>query len=288
MADRKGDESATDESRDASRAEDAEASPRRTPIEVVLSGLAMFVACRVLYLVLQAQSTAAAVAQAIVVEWGCSRIGVSWSAEGETVTAGRLARRAGVGVLVGVLLGAAVFGILAVSGGATFSVVPRLEASVFALGAIGAALAAWRDELLFHGVTLRALTTRSSSEGTGPVGRILACAATSAGAALGRSDATAASVIAALLLGAVAGALWVRDGGAWQPWAATTTFQFVTGTLLSGGLLQSRVATGAWAGSSGLAGGQAAVVALAPFAVLALGLTWRTSRTRSQPPGGVG
>ena len=53
--------------------------------------------------------------------------------------------------------------------------------------------------------------------------RVLACGVTSAGAALGRSDASRAHRRrCARSLGIVFGALWVRDRGAWQPWAAHT------------------------------------------------------------------
>jgi hypothetical protein len=246
--------------------------PRRT--DVVLWGLAMFAGCRALQLFLEAQATAASVAQAILVEWGSSRLGVLWSAEGTEVTAAKVARRAGEGLVVGGVLAAVVALVLAASHGATFTGVAHVEVSVLALGGLAAALTAWRDELLLHGVILRALHGSSVVA----TGRVLACAATSAGAALGRSDATPRSVVVAALLGVVAGALWVRDRGAWQPWAASTAFQFTMGTLLAGGVLSTRVMEGSWGGGdAGIAGGTAAVVALAPLAVLALVWTARTN-----------
>jgi hypothetical protein len=165
---------------------------------------------------------------------------------------------------------------LAASGSVAFDKLGgRVEASVLGLGLGAAAVGAWRDELLLHGVVLRALDGNVSSR----LVRVLACGATSAGAALGRSDATPRTVAFAALLGVVLGTLWTRDRGAWQPFAASTTLRFATATLLSGGLVQARVADNAWAGAaSGLLGGTAAVVALVPVAILAI---VRASRIRS-------
>jgi hypothetical protein len=115
---------------------------------------------------------------------------------------------------------------------------------------------------------------------------MVACGVTSAGAALGRADATARSVFSAALLGVIFGALWVRDRGAWQPWAAHAGFRFATATLLSGGVVHSRLAENDWAGGVvGMLGGTAAAVALAPLAAAALVWTGRRISPPSAPMG---
>jgi hypothetical protein len=247
-------------------------------VAVTVWGLALFAGCRAIEIFLEAQSMAGAVGQAVLVEWGSSRLGVAWSAPGTPVAAAILLRRAAIGVAVGLAASAVVFGVLAASRGASFSGVTNVEVSVLAIGLVTAALTAWRDELLLHGIVLRALDGTSASA----IARVLACGATSAGAALGRNDATARTVCTAALLGIVFGSLWLRDRGAWQPWSAHAGFRFATGTMLSGGVAHSRISDNAWAGgSAGMLGGTAAVIALAPLAVLALGWTARTSSAQS-------
>jgi hypothetical protein len=93
-------------------------------------------------------------------------------------------------------------------------------------------------------------------------------------------------VFVAALLGVVFGALWVHDGGAWRPWAAHAGFRFATGTLLSGGVVHSRLADNPWGGgAAGILGGTAAAVALAPVAVAALVWTARRISPPSTPIG---
>lgn len=235
-------------------------------VDVAAWGIALALGCRAIELFLEAQSLAGAVGQAILVEWGASRLGISWSAPSVPTTSGAVARRAGVGAAVGAGAAAVVFVTLLATQGVSLERVARVEASVLGVGLLTAALHAWRDELLLHGIALRALGGAVS-----PTLRVVACGVTSAGAALGRSDADARTVLVAALLGVVFGALWVRDRGAWQPWAAHTGLLWSLGTLLSGGVVHSRLADGAWAGErAGWLGGAAAVVALSPLAVMAL------------------
>ena len=114
---------------------------------------------------------------------------------------------------------------------------------------------------------------------------MLACGITSAGAALGLPDASPRTVFVALLLGIVFGALWLLDRGAWRPWAAHTAARWTASTLLTGGLVNGRLADDAWAGGA-VFGGTAAAVALAPAAVLAL--VWTVQRQKAPPSTGVG
>lgn len=263
--------------------EDAKRAERAAPLTsaaVVAWGLAMYAGARAIEVFLEAQSMATGVGQAMLVEWGSSRVGVAWTDPRATIATGVVARRAARGLALGLGLSGVLFAVLAATRAVALERVASVAPSVLAIGLAAAALSAWRDELLLHGVALRA------ASGVGAVGQVLACGATSAGAALGRGDATARSVFAAALLGVIFGALWVRDRGAWQPFAAHAAFRFSTGTLFAGGVVHGRVADGAWAGgSAGVLGGAAATIALAPFAVLAVAWAARGISPRSASVG---
>ncbi|MBX3220703.1 MAG: hypothetical protein KF795_09300 [Labilithrix sp.] len=254
---------------------------RGVRFDVAAWGLVLAAGCRAVEIFLEAQSMAGAVGQAVLVEWGSSRLGVAWSDPSKPTTGAAIARRAAAGAAVGLAVAGIVFATLAATHAATLGpAVSQVEASVLVLGFATAGIHAWRDELLLHGITLRALG------GSVPaLGRVVACGVTSAGAALGRSDATARTVFVALLLGMLFGALWIRDGGAWQPWAAHATFRWTIGTLLSGGLVHAQIADDTWGGGSGWLAGTAAVVALVPVSVGAL--VW-TARRMSPRSAGVG
>ncbi len=246
--------------------EQTKAQARGVRADVAAWGIALAAGCRAIEIFLEAQSLAAAVGQAVLVEWGSSRLGVGWSDPAVKTTSGAIARRAAVGAAAG--LGAALlaFIVLLATGGVAVEAVAKVELSILGVGLLTAALHAWRDELLLHGIAIRALGTSVS-----PLGRVLACGVTSAGAALGRSDASPRTVFVAALLGLVFGALWVQDRGAWKAWAAHAGFRWAIGTLLSGGVVHSRLADDAWAGgTAGWLGGTAAVVALTPLGVTAL------------------
>lgn len=257
----------------------------KKPLHVAAWGLVLYAGVRAIQIVLEAQSTAAAVGQAVLVEWGAARLGVTWTEAGTPPPSTlSIARRAAIGALIGLALAATMLVIAVASRAASVEHVHGLELSVLGIGLLTAGLQAWRDELLHHGVVLRALDGTSVPA----AGRVLACGATSAGAALGRSDANPRTVFVALLLGLVFGALWLKDRGAWRPWAAHTATRWATGTLLSGGVVYARLADNTWAGGgAGLLGGTAAVVALAPFGILAVVWAARLSdgaRTTTSAP----
>jgi len=247
-------------------------APPPSGVSVAIWGLLMFGACRAIEIFLEAQSMAGAVGQAVLVEWGSSRLGVYWSEprrgkQGEPMTALLIAKRAFKGFSVGLTCAVALFIVLLATRGATTEPVAKLEASVLIIGLATSAIFAWRDELLFHGIALRAIEGTTAN----PLMKVLACGATSAGAAIGRPDATAKSIVGAALFGVILGTLWVRDRGAWQAWAANTGFRYATGTLFSGGIIHSRLAANGWAGGdAGMFGGTAFTVALAPLAILSL------------------
>lgn len=270
-------------SEDAERADpDLEEEPPKAPLSnggVVAWGLVLFLACRLLEIFLEAQATASAVGQAVLVEWGTSRLGVHWSAPGREPPLAETARRALTGTSIGLLMALFVLALLRVTGGAAIESVPNVALPVLVIGLITAALHAWRDELLLHGLVLRATGDRTS------LFRVGACALTSGAAALGRTD-NPAFVLVSVALGAVFGALWVRDRGAWLPVGANAAFRFALDTLFAGGVVQLRVADGRWGGGdAGVLGGFAAAVALL---AVAAGAIVMTSRQKSSDPAQVG
>lgn len=257
-----------------SKDDEDEDEPRKPPhgMAVGVYGLVLFLACRLLDIFLEAQATASAVGQAVLVEWASSRLGVVWTDSKTEQPKAVVARRIGIGMGVGLGAAIAIIVVLLGSHGASFESVAAIPLSMIVIGFITAGLHAWRDELLQHGVMLRALGFWDPGDASGrphDIFRVVACGVTSAGAALGRSDASARTVMVAALLGMLFGSLWVRDRGAWMPWGAHTAFRFTTDTLIAGGIAQIRLTAGGWSGGdSGLFSGTAAVVALLPVAVL--------------------
>lgn len=230
-------------------------------------GAGIYAGTRVAALLLETASMPAAVAQAVIAEWGVGRLGVAWSDPTAPVpTAGTIARRAGVGVAVGIVAAAVVVGFLATTRAVLLErTSPAAGAVIVAL--VTAGLYAMRDELLLHGLVLRALVTVDA-----PILKVLACGVTSAAAAYGEVGVSAPAAIAVHgLLGIVFGALWVRDRGAWPAWGAHTAWLFTTSALMQGGIFEARVASTSWGGANaGPLGGMAAVIALIPLAAGAL------------------
>lgn len=250
-------------------------------------GIGLLLACRALQVVLAAQPLASLVAQLAVVEWAATHIGIGESAGAKPAPGDVLARRALVGLSTGLAATVLVLGTLWLSRSAMFERMLAIEPSVLGLGFVTAALQAWRDEMLIHGVPLLALR----SAGRSPVEMVLACGLTSAGAAFGRGDVSAEAVVVAAELGIVFGTLWTWEWagpGRAEPSrvaapAAHAMLLWSIQTLVSGGLVQTRLAADSWAGGdTGILGGKAAVVALAPLCVLGLAGTVRAARdTRS-------
>jgi hypothetical protein len=242
--------------------------------KVAAYGLAIYGASRLAAVLIESASMAAAVASAVIAEWGAGRLGVAWSdvdAPPPTTTA--IAKRA----LLGASVGAAIAGGVVVVLSTTHAVsLARASSgtSVAIVAIVTAGLLAMRDELLLHGVVLRAILGVRST-----LPRVVACAVTSGAAAYG-DGATARGVFVQAALGLVFGALWIRDRGAWMAWGAHTAWLFTSALLLSGGLFDARVAAGSWGGgAAGALAGSAAVVALVP---VALGvLAWAARRDRS-------
>lgn len=243
---------------------------------VTFWGVGLYALARIAALLLQSMSMPAAVAQAVIAEWGVGRLGVAWSDPTQPVpTTGAIARRAGIGAGVGVVAAAVVVGFLATTRAVILDR-STPAASLMIVAIITAGFYAMRDELLLHGLVVRALVTVEV-----PVLKVLACGLTSAAAAYGDLGAAQPWAIAVQgLLGIVFGSLWVRDRGAWPAWGAHTAWLFTTSLLMQGGIFDARVFAGTWGGGdAGPLGGTAAVIALLPLAVGALAGSARTRRT---------
>jgi hypothetical protein len=243
--------------------------------KVAFWGLAIYAGGRIAALLLESMSMPAAVAQAVIAEWGTGRLGVAWSDPTQPIpTTGAIARRAAIGAAVGLVVAAVVVGFLAT----TRAVILERSspaASMLLVGLVTAGLYAMRDELLLHGLVMRSLVSLDA-----PVLKVLACGVTSAAAAYGEIGGGAPMAIAAQgLLGIVFGSLWVRDRGAWPAWGAHTAWLFGTALLMQGGFLEAKVASTPWGGAdAGPLGGMAAVLALLPVAAGALVGSARTAR----------
>jgi hypothetical protein len=237
-------------------------------------GLGLCGGVRTIQLVFEAQALASLLGQAVLVEWGASNIGLTSSDAPVRVVANRIGR----GIAIGFAAAALVFGTLVFSRAIEIESVSRFEASILGIGLVTAALQAWRDELLVHGVVLRAFDGTSTPVLT----RVLACGMTSAAAALGRHDMTPRTVFVAAELGLVLGALWIWDWDRpertrFAAPAAYFALRWTADTLFAGGLLHGRLADTSWAGgTAGMLGGTAAVVGLAPLAIFAA--VWSAQR----------
>jgi hypothetical protein len=243
-------------------------------------GLAIYAGTRLASVLLEATSMAAAVAQAVIAEWGSGRLGVVWTKQEagakEPPTGGSMARRALFGAGIGAVMAGVTCGVLVATRGAILDHVSP-SVSIVALSLVSAGLYAMRDELVLHGVVLRAIE-RSAS----PMIRVVACGVTSGAAAIG-DGATARAIAVQSLVGLVAGALWVRDRGAWPAWGLSTGFRFTIDMLFAGGLFNAQIAASAWGGAdAGVLGGTAAVLALAPFGAAAL--AWIARQPAPQDP----
>lgn len=234
---------------------------------IAIWGIAIYGGSRIAALLLETASLPAAVAQAVIAEYGVGRLGVAWSDPTAAVpTARMIARRAAIGAAIGVVVAAAVVGFLA-STRAVLLERAHPAASMIVVAMVTAGLYAMRDELLLHGLVVRALVSVDV-----PIAKVLACGMTSAAAAYGEIGASAPrTVVVQALLGMIFGALWVRDRGAWPAWGAHTAWLFTTSALMQGGIFEARVGSSAWGGGdAGPLGGTAAIIALLPLAAGAL------------------
>lgn len=258
----------------------------RSPVFFAAWGLAIYAGTHLASILLEATSMAAAVAQAVIAEWGAGRLGVYWTdpkASEKEASGAAIAKRALFGAALGLLLAGATAAIL-VGTHAVLLEKASGAVSVVAVSLLTAGMYAMRDELVLHGVTLRIFSSARAANSRGKIAQVVACGITSAGAAIGDGAAPRAVLVQALL-GLVFGALWVKDGGAWPAWGAHTAFRFGMDVLFAGGFYDAQVAQGTWGGgSAGVLGGSAAVVALLPFGAAAVIWAARSPRAADSPP----
>ncbi len=208
----------------------------RDRARVVSWGVAIWSAILVAGAYLAQNHTGAVLAQIVIAEFGTGRLGVAWSDPlAPLPTASAIARRAGRGALFGaaaavMLVGASIAVRSAALEIGSFSVVSLVA------GFVTSACVAATDELIAHGLVLRALgpTTTFAT-------RIASGAAASAALHFGtRPNATWISVAFALFGGAATTSLWLRDRGAWIAISASAAFLYVTGPLSKGAVLDVR------------------------------------------------
>jgi hypothetical protein len=204
-------------------------------------------------------------ATALVAVWGAGRIGIAWSDPLAPMPSWKyLARRAGKGAGLGAAAALAVV-LVAMATKSAARTAGSPGGGLLAVGLVIALLGAVRDELLLRGVVLRA------TRGLWPAwAALLACAGAAAAARFGVEGTLGMAVAVEALRGAVLGAIWVRDRGAWMAVGASAAWTWTLGSVVRGGVVDVRFATEPDAGVPALA-----VLAAASVAVAALMATRR-------------
>ena len=234
-------------------------SPLAAAAKATAWALGVWAGMQVSLVVLTRNAIAALAVQATIAEWGAGRLGIAWSDPlAPAPSAADLRRRAALGAGLG--LGAAGLVVTLALATQRASIAPSVPAlGALMLGALMAALAAVRDELLLRGMVLRIARPL-----LGTPAALLACAAASAAVRLGAVDPTALGVGVEALRGLVLALLWVRDRGAWMPVAANAAWTWGLDSITRGDLLDVRF--GAEPGSS--------LQALVVLGVLAAAAGW--------------
>lgn len=206
--------------------------------------------------------------QAALAEWGAGRMGIAWSDPlASTASWKQLGGRAGKGVALGAAAATAIVVVAVATAGATCTV--RSPAvGLLAVGLVGALLQAVRDELLLRGVVLRVTRGLLPSWGT-----LLACGGAAAAARFGVDGALGIGLAVEALRGAVLGAIWTRDRGAWMAVGANAAWAWTLGSIVRGGVLDVRFATEPDAG----------IPALAVLLAATVAAHWATRRRTARP-----
>ncbi len=275
------DELAAPSATDAADAPGAARAPRPPPPEladapmtpanaarIAASGL-FFYACGLLAAALLASyGLMAGVAQAIIAEWGLSRLGVRWSSptaaspSPASAPAARAARGFGLGVAAAALTTLLLLG----SGAGHFErggVVP----ATLAIGVLSAGASAVWSELFFRGLVLRL------TEGVrlAPL-RVVAAGLASSAATFTAPGATPLEAAVAGLFGALMAGLWLHDRGAFLACGAHAGWAFAARALFRGGLFElagSNTLLGGY-GAGPFSGGAAALVLVVALAAAGL------------------
>lgn len=208
----------------------------RDRVRVVGWGVAIWTAILVAGAYLAQNHTGAVLAQIVIAEFGTGRLGVAWSDPlAPLPTAKAIAQRAGRGALLGAAAAVMLLGASIAVRSATLEIGSLSVASLVA-GFVTSACVAARDELIAHGLVLRALGPTASF-----AVRIATGGAASAALHFGtRTNATWLSLAFALFAGVATTSLWLRDRGAWLAVSASTAFLYVTGPLSKGAILDVR------------------------------------------------
>jgi hypothetical protein len=246
-------------------AEDDAPQSVRQAAGVAAWGVALWAAAHFAAMMIDTNPTASAGVQAVIAEFGAGRVGVRWNdPSGADQNASAIAKRAAIGLSLGLALAATALGVSLVSKNSILIPTSPSYATI-AVGAIVAGFIAARDELLLHGVVLRIL------RGTSVGARMLACGLASGAAALAIPSTTLPEATASALAGPTTGALWIVDRGAWMAWGARVAWMLGTTTLVRGGVLDVRTTASAWAGAdAGFAGGWQATGVIGAAAAVAL------------------
>ena len=125
------------------------------------------------------------------------------------------------------------------------------------VGLAMSAASAVRDELVLRGIVMRAFGSIA------PPALLLATAGLVAAVAEPTLGIDAAFRFAA---GVAFASVWHLDRGAFMACSANTVLRFATGTLVSGGAFDLRIAPGAFAGTTGILSSIAAVALVSVFA----------------------
>ncbi len=258
---------------------DTASAALRDAARVVAWGLALYGAVEFVGIKLSSKATGALAAQMVLAEWGAGRLAVAWSDPSSNApTLGSIARRAATGAAAGTIAAALVI-VFALATGAVIAHPNRPEPAELAVGVMGAALVAARDELLLRGVVIRAFRH------TCPPGALLAiCGGAAAAAEYGalgaRLEGNAPHLAVVALLGVALAALWLRDRGAWLAFGAHTGWTLATGAAIGGGLFDIRATNTPWGGANaGLEGSLAALTALVPLTAFAV--EWSRRRQKA-------
>ncbi len=206
--------------------------------QVVGWGLALWGGVQVASAVLDRKPFGSALVQAVMAEWGASRLGIAWSDPLAPIAEWTgIARRASRGAALGAAAAILVVASALATRGASIASAASLGSSIGLLGVglFAAALGAVRDELLLRGVVLRA------TRGMLPAWAcLLACGAAAAAASFGVGIESPVELTAEALRGIALGSLWVRDRGAWMAFAANASWMWTLGSLAHGGLFDVR------------------------------------------------
>lgn len=245
---------------------------------VAAAGL-FFHACGLLAAAMLASyGLAAVIAQAVIAEWGVSRLGVRWTPESASATSTTTAARVGRGLALGA--GAAVLttGVLLATGAGRFER-GGLVPTTLAVGALSATATAVWHELFYRGLVLR-ITDKVKNIYL----RLAATGLASAAATAAMPGATPMEMLVAGLLGALMGGLWLHDRGAVLACAAHAGWLFATRSVFRGGVFELAGTTTLLGGDGAgpFAGGAAAGVLAA--LLLAFALVRRRFTTPTTPP----